>query len=409
MTRSTPPHLRSSTSDPFHVVVAGGGVAALEASLALRALAGDRIRLTLLSAAPDFVYRPMAVLQPFVQRPPRHLPLVKFAAGVHAEIEHEQLASVDVDRRSLRTAAGHEFSYDALLLAIGAGAQPPVADVPLIDAAHMNQSLRQLIYDIDRGAVSSLVLIVPRPSWPLPVYEVSLLLAERARRRGVELAITIVTAEPAPAAVFGEPVSTAVAGLLTGAGIVAILGAGARSVHGALIVDPGGQRLDADRIFALPQLRGPAIGGLPSDGDGFLPITAHCEVVGAERVFAAGDATTFPVKFGSIAAQQADAAAEAIAALAGAEVTPEPYAGVVHGMLLGSIEHSRLYFSAEIRDGAAVASHAGDTPTAEPDAKIAARYLAPYLDALWADGPRWLADQLSWETTLRILEAQTPA
>ncbi len=39
-------------------------MAGLEALLALRDLAGDRVELTLLSPETDFVYRPMAVAEP---------------------------------------------------------------------------------------------------------------------------------------------------------------------------------------------------------------------------------------------------------------------------------------------------------------------------------------------------------
>lgn len=51
----------------FRVLVAGGGVAGLEALLALRDLAGDRVSLTLLSPQDEFMYRPMAVAEPFAR------------------------------------------------------------------------------------------------------------------------------------------------------------------------------------------------------------------------------------------------------------------------------------------------------------------------------------------------------
>ena len=114
---------------------------------------------------------------------------------------------------------------------------------------------------------------------------------------------------------FGESVSAGVAGLLADADIQTIVGARVESSSGELIVHPGEQHLRFDRVVALPRLVGPAITGLPSDADGFLPVTAHCEVTGIERVYAAGDATDFPVKYGGIAAQQADAAAASIAAV----------------------------------------------------------------------------------------------
>jgi sulfide:quinone oxidoreductase len=151
-------------------------------------------------------------------------------------------------------------------------------------------------------------------------------------------------------------------------------------------------------VVALPRLAGPAITGLPADADGFLPVTSRCEVTGIERVYAAGDATDFPVKYGAIAAQQADAAAASIAALAGAPAEPTPFDGVVHGALVSGRKHRRLYFTARIEGGLAQDSRTGDTPTWSPEAKIAARHLGPYLDKLWGgQGLRWLAGQLSWE------------
>ncbi|MBN9622159.1 MAG: hypothetical protein J0H06_04270, partial [Actinobacteria bacterium] len=47
------------------VLIAGGGVAALEAALALRHLTGDRVETTICSPRRDFVYRPYAVGVPF--------------------------------------------------------------------------------------------------------------------------------------------------------------------------------------------------------------------------------------------------------------------------------------------------------------------------------------------------------
>ena len=63
------------THAPHRVVVAGGGVAGLEALLALHALAGDKVDLTLVSPTPDFVYRPLAVAEPFALGHQRRTPL----------------------------------------------------------------------------------------------------------------------------------------------------------------------------------------------------------------------------------------------------------------------------------------------------------------------------------------------
>src|SRR6185295_9955533 len=72
-----------------------------------------------------------------------------------------------------------------------------------------------------------------------------------------------------------------------------------------------GRLIAADAVIALPQLVGPRIPGLPHDDDGFLPVDVHGRV--CDGVFAAGDVTASPLKHGSLATQQADAVAAAIA------------------------------------------------------------------------------------------------
>jgi sulfide:quinone oxidoreductase len=401
--RSNP--ARATGVSALEVVIAGGGVAALETALALHELAGDRVKLTLVAPATDFVYRPVAVLEPFVRSPPRHLPLAKVAAELNAALEHDTVAAVDCDRRVLRTGGQRELPYDALVIAVGARTGEVLPDAVAMDPSRMEE-LNRLIEEIESGSVRSLAFVAPKPTWPLPVYELALLARERARAKSVDLDVTIVTAEKRPLAVFGESVSAALTGLLADAEIKLIVGAQAESSSGELIVHPGERRLRFDRVVSVPRLVGPAIAGLPADADGFLPITPHCEVSGTERVYAAGDATYFPVKFGAIAAQQADAAASSIAALAGASTEPAPFDGVVHGTLLNGRDDRRLYFTARIEGGVAQDSRASETPTSSPEAKIAARYLGPYLDKLWAQGPRWVAGQLSWEATLARLSKQ---
>jgi sulfide:quinone oxidoreductase len=382
----------------LEVVIAGGGVAALEAALALHKMAGDRVKLTLLAPTADFIYRPMAVLEPFVHKPPNQLSLAKFAAEVNATLEQDTVLAVDCQRRVLRTGAQRELTYDALVIAVGARTSEVLPDAVAIDVSHMDESLHGVIEEIDNGSLHSLAFVAPQPTWPLPVYELALLVQEHAREKNVDLAITIITSEQRPLAAFGESVSAGVAGILADADIQTIVGARVESSSGELIVHPGEQQLRFDRVVALPRLAGPAITGLPADADGFLPITAHGEVSGIERAYAAGDATDFPVKYGGIAAQQADAAAASIAALAGAPMQPTPFDGVVHGALVSGREYRCLYFTARIGGGLARDSRTSDTPTWSPEAKIAAQYLGPYLDKRWGGSARrWIAGQLSLE------------
>jgi sulfide:quinone oxidoreductase len=370
-------------------VIAGGGVAALETALAVHELAGDRVKLTLLAPTPDFIYRPVAVLEPFVHIPPRRLALAKVAAEVSATLEHDSLAAVDCDRRVLHTGGQRELRYDVLVVAVGAKTKE-APGVLAMDVSRMEESLHGVIEEIDSGSLRSLAVVAPRSTWPLPAYEVALLAQRHAREQNVDLHTTIITAEQQPLAVFGDIVSASVAGLLADADIQVMSGAWVESSSGKLIVNPGERELRFDHVVAVPRLVGPAITGLPADADGFLPVTSHCEVTGVQRVYAAGDGTDFPVKFGGIAAQQADAAAASIASLAGAPTEPRPFDGIVHGVLLSGRKQGSLYFTARIEGGLALESRISDTtPPWTTEAKITARYLGSYLDELWAAGPPW--------------------
>nr|MDQ2897690.1 hypothetical protein [Actinomycetota bacterium] len=198
----------------------------------------------------------------------------------------------------------------------------------------------------------------------------------------------LVTPEDAPLAIFGQAVSDAVERLLEQHGILTITSAHCETPEpGQVSIHPGSRRLHVDRVIALPELSGPSTPGVPKQAaNGFISIDAHCKVQGLERVYAAGDATDFAVKHGGIAAQQADTAAEAIAALAGAPIEPTKFHPVIHGILLGG--DRPLYLSAHITGGHGSSSQISETPMWSPPTKIAAKYLAPYLESLDHAAPR---------------------
>lgn len=363
-------------------MIAGGGVAALEATLALRELAGDLVSVRIVAPEPEFVYRPMRVREPFGYSAARRYSLKEFAADSGAELVQDAFKWLDPEHRKAHTAGEKEISYDALLLAMGARLRPRFKHALTLDDRKLDEQLHGLIQDVEGGYVRSLAFLIPHPMpWPLPVYELALMLAGRAADMNVDLSITIATPEDAPLALFGGAVSEAVKNLLEEKGILTITSAHTEVPEpGRVSIHPGERRLHVDRIVAAPQLFGPPTPGVPKGPpEGFIPIDVHCEVRGLEHVYAAGDATDFAVKLGAIAAQQADTAAEAIAALAGADVEPKPFHPVVHAILLGG--DKPLYLSAHITGGHGSSSEISETPNWSPVGKIAAKYLAPYLEA----------------------------
>src|SRR5512132_2221597 len=101
------------TPTPHRVVIAGGGVAGLEALLALHALAGDRVELTLVAPTPDFVYRPLAVAEPFALGAARRTPLADAARTAGATFVQAPLSAVDVANQTVALGDGETLPYDA--------------------------------------------------------------------------------------------------------------------------------------------------------------------------------------------------------------------------------------------------------------------------------------------------------
>src|SRR5688500_17396705 len=109
------------------VVIAGGGVAAFEAALALRTLAPDQIDLTLVSPEQRFVYRPLSVGEPFALGAARSVPLDVAARDLGATLRSDALTAVEVEARQAVLAGGESLHFDSLLVAVGARRVPAYA------------------------------------------------------------------------------------------------------------------------------------------------------------------------------------------------------------------------------------------------------------------------------------------
>lgn len=369
----------------FRVVICGGGVAALEGALRLRALAGDRVQVALVAPNDEFVYRPLATREAVGFGAIRRYPLWDIARVAEAEWVKDTLAAVEPGRRFIHTGQGHELRYDALLVAVGGRLAVDFDHVLTFRDAAAGQVYDRVIEDVEDEHARSVAFLVPEgPVYPLPAYELALMVAARARRAAVEgLELYLVTPEPRPLSAFGGTAGMVVGRLLMESGIKLFASAsGFVPAPRRLLVQPQGAELAPDRIVAMPRVTGPGIRGLPGvEPHGFIPIDSHCAVPGtAGRVFAAGDATTFPIKHGGVGSQQADAAAGAIARLAGAATDSAPFWPVIRGKLLTG--GKPLYLSARLVGHEGFDSEVTDTPPWPVDDKIVAKELGPYLAGL---------------------------
>ena len=361
------------------VLIAGGGVAALEAALALHALLDDRVEVELLAPEPRFWYRPLAVAEPFRLGEVRHFELQELASAAGAQVSPGTLVGVDVNRKVALTAAGGTSPYDALLIACGAVPKRAVMGALTFRGPADTDKVRKLLDRAVAGEVHRIAFAVPWGAvWTLPAYELALLTAAHLAAAGAEdVKLALVTPEDEPLALFGRAATEAISALLEERRIELHTRSHPFALEeGRLHLVPEGT-IPAEHVVALPRLQGQRIDGLPQTVDGFIPVDAHGRVYGLEDVYAAGDITSFPVKQGGIAAQQALSAAEAIAAAAGADIEPSPFRPVLRGLLLTGGRPK--YLRHEITGGVGNTSIASEEPLWWPPAKIVGHYLAPFL------------------------------
>jgi sulfide:quinone oxidoreductase len=358
------------------VVVVGGGVAALEGALALRALAPDLVNVELVAPERDFTYRPLLVAEPFGHGSVRTFPLRRLAAAAGASVREAVVTGVDAERRVVRTSSSDGIAYDELLLSPGA---VPVTAVPgalCFRGPTEAGALDRVMADAERGSLDRIVFAVPAgAAWALPLYELALLARSRLVDEGASgVSVAVVTGEHSPLQLFGAAASDAVAELLEARGIELFTESTPLGFQDGVLTTVPNREIEADAAIALPRLEGPRLDGVYHDAHGFIPTDDYGQVAGEVDVWAAGDATTFPLKQGGIAAQQADAAADSIAARAGAPVEPEPFRPVLRGLLLTGMVPRFL------RAEPGTPASAVDTePHWWPPAKIVGRHLAPFL------------------------------
>lgn len=372
----------SASTEPLRVLVAGGGVAGVETLLGLHAFAKERVALTLLTSASELVDRPSSVQVPFGYGRPRSVSLKAVGEHAHARILAGSLGKVMPEAHRVTSEDGQAIDYDVLVIATGAIQHEPLPGALTFRGTESAEDFRLLLRDLHTGRARRVVFAVPTgTSWTLPLYELALGTSARLRALGVATAdLTLTTPEETALELFGAAASQQVEELLRDARVDLIVQSHATAVEGGHVVLMPDRRVPADHVVTLPRLAGPAIPGLPHDADGFLETDLHGQVRRVPDVYAAGDVTTFPIKQGGLAAQQADAIAEAIAARAGAPVDPRPFHPVLRGQLL--VGRAQRFLEAAIGGGSGDVSRFESLALWWPPVKVAARHLGTYLEGV---------------------------
>jgi sulfide:quinone oxidoreductase len=367
-------------------LIAGGGIAGIEAALALRDLAGDRVEVELRDPRREFVFRPFAVGEPYGATRVFRYDLGRVAERCGASFHADEIAAVDPGRGLAVTRDGENLSYDYLLVANGVRMSGAVPGAVTFWGVADEGQVGDVIADLRAGTLRHLVFTMPGGrSWALPLYELALLAAtELAKVGSHRTRLTVVTPEDAPLELFGRRAGEQMSELMEDRGIEVVSGFHPIKFENDHLRIAPGEGVEADAVISLPRLAGRQIVGIPHDAEGFVGVDDHGRVIGLERVFAAGDVTVFPVKQGGIATQQADAVAEAIAAEAGAEVEPRPFDPILRGVLWTGREPRYLY--GRPTGGHGEMSSPGERPQWPPqDGKAIGRYLTSFVDSLSDD------------------------
>jgi sulfide:quinone oxidoreductase len=365
------------------VLIAGAGIAGVEAALALRRLAADWVEVSLHDPRDEFVFRPFAVGEPYGAARIFRYDLRQLAEHCGVSFHADGIVSVEPERQVATTRDGNRLPYDYLVVASGVRMLWAVPGAVTFWGVADEGQVGDLIADLRAGELRRLIFTMPAGcSWTLPLYELALLGATALAKAGVERTqITVVTSEDAPGELFGRRASKQMSHLLKERGIEVVVGAHpVRFEAGRLQIAPG-EEIEADAVISLPRLEGRQIAGIPHGADGFIGADDHGRVIGLERVFAAGDVTTFPVKQGGIATQQADAVAEAIAAEIGTSTDPQPFDPILRGVLWTGSDPRYLY--GRPNGGHGETSSLSERPQWPlQNGKVAGRYITPFLRAL---------------------------
>jgi sulfide:quinone oxidoreductase len=390
-------------NDRQKILIAGAGVAGLEAALALRDMAGDLVDVALHDPGSEFAYRPFGIGEPYGTTRAFRYDLRRLSELCGASLRTSAIAAVEPERRIAVARDGERDSYDHLIVATGARMLWAVPGAVTYWGVTDEGRVGELIAELRSGRLNRLVLTMPAGhSWILPLYELALLAANVLDKTANDRTrITVVTPESGPLETFGPRAAEQTSALLAERRIDVIAGARPISFDAGQLRIDSGEGIEADAVLTLPRLEGRRIGGIPHDKDGFIAVDEHGGAVAQERVYAAGDVSALSFKQGAFATQQADAVAEAIAAAVGAGITPHAASPRMRAVLWTG--QGPRYLSNGNREMDETAS----SPSQRHlellhNGRLTARYLSPLVDSLLASSDLHGAEQSAAGAPQRI-------
>lgn len=330
------------------ILVAGGGIAGVEAALTLgRGLPDDRVTLLthgdVLRASPDLLYVPCGVDAHRLD-----VPLRELLAEEPVHVLLGTLESVDLVGRVVHADVG-SVAFDVIVAAPGA---EPLGTTGLqVQSVEQAELLRDALDEVFAAASAdgqrgSVVLRAEADdAWAPPAYELAMLVAARRRMLDVErlVDITLVTAELQPFQWFDPKVADIVVDALRSWDVELASG-----VPVTRFDDLGG-----DVVVDFPRLHARNMPGVPGPvGDGWYAVDAVGRV--APGAFVVGDAAGHGYKAAFACAWQARRVLAELGgdvAALGTEVAGVPVDAVEHHVdLAGRTLRVRLPLAARLHD-----------------------------------------------------------
>ncbi len=290
------------------VVVLGGGVGGVTAANELRDLLSRDHRVILIERQRDHVFAPSFLwLMTGERRPDQVRRKLSTLLRGGVEFVEAEITGLDLERKAV-IARDQEYSYDALVVALGAELDP--ASFPGYADAAFNffdaEGAARLAAALKSFAGGRVVVAVTSLPYKCPAapYEAALLIEDHLRRRGMRARseVAIFTPEPQPMPVAGAAMGAAVSQLLAERGIklnttrlLASIDAGA---HELVFTDGARERFDL--LAAVPPHRAPEVvrRSALAAASGWIPVDAATLRTKHENVYAIGDVASITLTNG---------------------------------------------------------------------------------------------------------------
>ena len=303
-----------------NVLILGGGFGGVVAAEALAKALAPGHQITLVSRKGRFTFYPALVRLAFGECEPEDISYDLRGAMLDRRVRfvEAEVARVDPRERTVLLAGGDfvgDLKYDYLIYALGR--RLATEQVPgFFEHAHhllsveAAQRFGEAVSDFHAG--HAVIGSCPGARLEVPVYETAFALARLLEGRGERARITIVRPDYPGESPGGADLARAVRPALESHRIEFLPDFPVMKIDAEKVRSRDGRELEYDLLMLIPPFEGTSAlaGAGLTDAEGFVRVDHTMRVLGAERMYAVGDAVYFSgPKMGHMAVRQAEVAA----------------------------------------------------------------------------------------------------